>query len=156
MGLRVYRRFNTDIGITYDTKPEIIEAFVQGIREIVKLHPTTRKDYFEVHLNSFGQSSINIMVYMFFQAPSWTDELRGKHEVLYAIIKLADSLGVRFAFPTQTIHIEEMPNAGTSTTPKPQGEKEVKQNMEVFLKEVQDYFGIDRDTSDKIKPIGGE
>lgn len=155
MGLRIYRRFKTDIGITYDTKPELIEAFVHGIREIIKMHPTSRKDYFEVHLNSFGQSSINILVYMFFQAPSWTDELRGRHEVLYAIIKLAHTLGVRFAFPTQTIHIEEMPNPGTSNTPKPQSSTEATDNMAAFLKELKDYFGVDRENGDKFKPIGG-
>jgi MscS family membrane protein len=156
MGLRVYRRFKTDIGITYDTKPELIEAFVQGIREIIKMHPTSRKDYFEVHLNSFGQSSINILIYMFFQAPSWTDELRGRHEVLYAIIKLAHTIGVRFAFPTQTIHIEEMPIPGASNTPIPQSNKEASENMATFLKEVKDYFGVNRENGDKFKPIGGE
>jgi MscS family membrane protein len=155
MGLRVYRRFNTDIGITYDTQPEIIEKFVLGIREIIKMHPTTRKDYFEVHLNSFGASSINILIYMFFEAPSWTDELKGKHEVLYAIIKLADNLGVRFAFPTQTLHIEEMPSAGTSSTPKPQKPGEAEDNLNQVLSEIKDYFGVERDEKGKFKPVGG-
>ncbi len=156
MGLRVYRRFKTEIGITYDTKPEIIENFVEGIREIIKMHPTTRKDYFEVHLNSFGDSSINILIYMFFQAPSWTDELSGKHEVLYAIIKLADQLGVRFAYPTQTLHIEEMPKPGSSTVPKPQTSKESSENLKEVLNQIQNYFAKDRESGDKIKPIGGE
>jgi len=156
MGLRVYRRFKTDIGITYDTKPEIIDQFVQGIREIIKMHPTTRKDYFEVHLNGFGTSSINILIYMFFQAPSWTDELRGKHEVLYAIIKLADKLGVRFAFPTQTLHIEEMPIAGNSTTPRPQNQNESDTNLNAVLSEIKDYFEVDRGNEEKFKPLGGE
>ena len=156
MGLRVYRRFNTDIGITYDTRPEIIEKFVNGIKEIIKMHPKTRKDYFEVHLNSFGSSSINIMVYMFFQAPSWSDELRGRHEVLYAIIKLADSIGVRFAFPTQTLHIEEMPAPGKSNTPVPQNDKDAKDNMDAFITDIKGYFDTDRENKDKFKPIGGE
>ena len=156
MGLRVYRRFKTDVAITYDTPPEIIEKFVQGIREIIKMHPTTRKDYFEVHLNSFGTSSINILIYMFFEAPSWTDELRGKHEILYAIIKLADRLGVRFAFPTQTLHIEEMPSAGTSSTPKPQQPGDAEDNLNQVLAEITAYFGVDRDVKDKFKPLGGE
>jgi MscS family membrane protein len=155
MGLRVYRRFKTEIGITYDTKPELIEKFVIGIREIIKMHPTTRKDYFEVHLNSFGASSINILIYMFFQAPSWTDELRGKHEVLYAIIKLADKLGVRFAFPTQTLHIEEMPGAG-KTTPSQQQPAVAEDNLNTVLAEIKDYFKVDRENKDKFKPLGGE
>ncbi|MEL6123012.1 MAG: mechanosensitive ion channel family protein [Bacteroidota bacterium] len=118
MGLRVYRRFKTDIGITYDTPPDRIDQFVEGIREIIRRHPQTRKDYFEVHLNSFGASSINILLYMFFEVPSWTEELRSKHQVLHAIIMLAHRLDVRFAFPTQTVHIEELPQLGSSIPPE--------------------------------------
>ena len=154
MGLRVYRRFKTDIGITYDTKPEIIDKFVQGIREIIKMHPTTRKDYFEVHLNSFGASSINILIYMFFEAPSWTDELRGKHEVLYAIIKLADKLGVQFAFPTQTLHIEKTSIEATASQPQVQSESDT--NLNEVLSEIKDYFEVDRENKEKFKPLGGE
>jgi len=156
MGLRIYRRFKTDIGITYDTKPEIIDQFVKGIREIIKMHPTTRKDYFEVHLNSFGSSSINILIYMFFEAPSWTDELIGKHEVLFGILKLADKIGVRFAFPTQTLHIEEVPVAGTATTPKPQNDSEAEANLNKVLLEITEYFKLDREDKEKFKPLGGE
>jgi MscS family membrane protein len=120
------------------------------------MHPETRKDYFEVHLNSFGTSSINILVYMFFQAPSWTDELRGRHEILYAIIKLAHKIGVRFAFPTQTLHIEEMPGPANNNTPKPQKEEEANTNLEASLKEIENYFKVDRENKEKFKPIGGE
>lgn len=108
-GLRVYRRFKTTISITYDTPPLLIEKFVQGLRDIVLNHPDTRKDYYEIHLNDFGSSSLNILFYIFFSVPSWSDELKGRHEVMLAIIQLAKELGVRFAFPTSTLHIEEMP-----------------------------------------------
>ena len=108
-GLRAYRRYYTQITITYDTPPELIELFVEGLREIVKNHPTTRKDYYEVHLNDMSASSINIMFYIFFEVGTWTDELKGRHEVLLSIIKLADSIGVNFAFPTQTLHMETFP-----------------------------------------------
>ena len=52
MGLRQYRRFKTELGVTYNTPPSKLDLFVKGVREIIKKHPTTRKDYFEVHLNS--------------------------------------------------------------------------------------------------------
>lgn len=144
MGLRVYRRFKTDVGITYDTPPELIEKFVDGIRKIVALHPGTRKDYYEVHLNSFGPYSINILIYMFFETPSWTDELRGKHDILYAIIKLADTLGVRFAFPTQTLHIEEMAQAGIPNKPFPKRNEQTDTDMDRLLKEMDQYFSRER------------
>ena len=108
-GLRKYRRFYTQIALTYDTPPALIEVFVEGLREIVRKHPNTRKDYFEIHFNDMADSSLNVMFYIFFKVPSWSGELKARHEVLLEVVKLADQLGVNFAFPTQTLHVENLP-----------------------------------------------
>lgn len=115
-GLRVYRRFKTTLAITYDTPPELIEAYVEGLRDIVKHYPTTRKDYYEIHLNELATDSLQILVYIFFEAPSYSVELRSRHQILMATLELAKALGVRFAFPTTTLHIEEFPGQ-VATTP---------------------------------------
>lgn len=109
MGVRVYRRYSTTLGVTYDTPPELIEAFVKGLRQIIIEHPDTRKDYFQVYLNDFAGSSLNILFYSFFTVNDWGLELRARHELMMSILKLANELGVRFAFPTQTIHVEDLP-----------------------------------------------
>lgn len=115
-GLRQYRRYSTTLALTYDTPPELIEKFVEGLKAIVARHPLTRKDYYEIHLNGMGAHSLDILFYIFFEAPSWSEELKGRHEILLEVLKLAKALGVRFAFPTQTLHLEEMPGT-TPTTP---------------------------------------
>jgi MscS family membrane protein len=53
-----------------------------------------------------ANSSLNVMFYIFFEASSWSDELKGRHEILLSIIEYANELGVNFAFPTQTLHME--------------------------------------------------
>ncbi|UZD22162.1 mechanosensitive ion channel family protein [Algoriphagus halophytocola] len=108
-GLRQYRRFYTTLTITYDTPPELIEEFVNGLREIVLAHPNTRKDSYHVYFNNLSSFSQDIMFYIFFEVPTWGEELRSRHEILIQIVKLANSLGVRFAFPTQTLHMESFP-----------------------------------------------
>ena len=115
MGVRVYRRYSTTLGVTYDTPPELIEAFVQGLRQIILEHPDTRKDYFQVYLNDFAGSSLNILFYSFFTVNDWGLELRARHELMMSILKLASKLGVRFAFPTQTLFVEEVPGQKTLT-----------------------------------------
>lgn len=111
-GRRKYRRFTTKLNVTYDTHPDKIEAFCSGIREIVKLHPYTRKDYYHVWLNSFGAHSLDVLVYIFFECPDWSIELREKHRFMLDVVRLADRLGVEFAFPTQTLHVAQLdPNA---------------------------------------------
>ncbi len=115
MGVRQYRRYSTRISVTYDTPPELIDGFVKGLREIINFHPRTRKDYYQIFLNDMSASSLEILFYVFFEVPDWTEELRARHEVLLAILKLADKLGVRFAFPTETIHVESFPEKRSLT-----------------------------------------
>jgi MscS family membrane protein len=112
MGRRRYRRITATLGIQYDTNPEQIEAFCEGIRELIRRHPYTRKDYYHVYLNGFSDSSLDVMLYCFVECPDWAVELREKHRLFVDIIKLAEKLGVSFAFPTRTLHLyqEEIPS----------------------------------------------
>ena len=67
-GARRFRRWSTKLSITYDTPPETIEAFCEGIRELVRRGEITRKDTFQIYLNSFGDSGLEILLYVFFEA----------------------------------------------------------------------------------------
>jgi MscS family membrane protein len=108
-GLRQYRRFTTTLTITYDTPSALMEQFVLGLREIIKSHPKTRKDLYHVYFNNLSSYSQDVMFYIFFEVPTIQEELQSRHEILTQIVKLAQTLGVRFAFPTQTLHMESFP-----------------------------------------------
>ena len=116
-GARRYRRFKTNVSITYDTPPEKIDAFCEGMRELIRKHPYTRKDYFHVYLNSFGDSSLNILLYCFHECPDWSTELRERHRLMVDIIRLASRLGVEFAFPTQTLYMQATDGASDGSAP---------------------------------------
>ena len=116
-GARRYRRIRINISITYSTPPEKIDAFCEGIRELVRLHPYTRKDYYHVYLNQFAASSLDILLYLFLEAPDWSTELRERHRLFVDIIRLARRLGVEFAFPTQTVWLERA--AKETVAPEP-------------------------------------
>ncbi len=105
-GARRYRRARIMLSITYNTPPEKIDAFCEGIRELIRLHPYTRKDYYHVYFNKFAASSLDILLYTFFEVPDWGTELRERHRLFVDILRLAKKLGVEFAFPTQTVWLE--------------------------------------------------
>lgn len=109
LGRRRFRRFNTTLGIDYATPAEKIENFCESIRQLIIAHPMTRKDNFQVYFNSMGASSLNILVYMFWEVPSWDDELNEKHKFLLDILRAAKKHGINFAFPTQTLHVQQDP-----------------------------------------------
>jgi MscS family membrane protein len=132
-GLRVYRRYFTKISITYDTPAPLIQTFVDGLRGIVERHPETRKDFYQIHFNDLGSFSLEIMFYIFFAVPTWADELRCRHEVLMEIVKLAEELNVRFAFPTQTLHVETVPGQESLTPVYTETPEQLKAKLAGFM-----------------------
>jgi MscS family membrane protein len=109
-GMRLFRRYQTELGIRYDTPPELIETFVNGLKKIIASHPSTRKDAFDVVFNGFGDSALLIMINTYFHVDDWSLENQSKHSLHMAIVKLAKTLGVEFAFPSSTLMIEQFPD----------------------------------------------
>ena len=105
MGRRRYRRIKTVLGVDYNTTPEQLDAFCEGIRELIRRNPTTRKDYFHVYFQGFGESSLDILVYFFLRVPDWAAELRERHKLFSEVLRLAQELKIGFAFPTRTLHM---------------------------------------------------
>ncbi len=108
-GLRLYRRYNTELGLRYDTPPELIEAFVKGVREIIITHPDTKSDSYNVEFTGFGDSALLILMNMYLKDLAWAKEQQSRHQIHIAIVKLAKGLGVDFAFPSTTVMIEQFP-----------------------------------------------
>ncbi|MEW8455117.1 MAG: mechanosensitive ion channel family protein, partial [Candidatus Thiodiazotropha sp.] len=116
MGERRYRRLSCKLSLTYDTAPDRIEAFCEGVRELVRQHPYMRKDYYHVYLNEFAGSSLDVLLYVFWETPEWNTELRERHRFMLDILRLAQRLGVEFAFPTQTLYMKKEDEAAASAT----------------------------------------
>lgn len=109
MGQRSYRRIKEHISVTYDTSPEKMEAFLEGIKQIILANPHTRKDKFHIVFDRFGASSLDILLYCFVFVPDWAEELYQKQNIFLEILRLAKKLQIEFAFPTQTLHVESFP-----------------------------------------------
>jgi len=105
LGKRRYRRLVTSLGLEYDTPPEKIEAFCEGIRQLIMNHKWTRKDSFHVYFVNFGASSLDIQVVCYWETADYARELSEKHRLMIDILRLAKNLDVNFAFPTQTVHM---------------------------------------------------
>ena len=73
----------------------------------MRQHPYMRKDNFHIYLNGLGASSLDILVYVFWQTPDWATELRERHRFLLDCLRLAQRLEVEYAFPTQTLYLRQ-------------------------------------------------
>lgn len=135
MGVRVFRLFNINIGITYDTPLPLMKTFIEGLRKIVELHPEAKEDASYVHLNSLGDSSINILFRVPLYVPDYGSELRVKEELYFSIIELAEKLGVRFAFPSTTLYMEEFPGSGSTAPTYETDDDTLKKRFDAFVED---------------------
>ena len=147
MGQRTWRRYSTTVGIAYHTDPDRIQAFVEGIRAIVRSNQSMRHDYYIVELHSFGASSLNIMVYTFIGASNWNEELRTRHVFNLDIIRLAQELQVEFAFPTQTLHIASS-TEGDQPMPPMRDRSDLARTIDDFAPDGQSGQRADRPITD--------
>jgi MscS family membrane protein len=108
MELREYRQIKIDLNLTYDTPIEKIKAFIEGIKQLIEAHPNTRKDNAQVFFYRFGSHSLDILVNFFIRVPDRAAELTEQQRIFLDILRLAETMDVQFAFPTQTLHIANL------------------------------------------------
>ena len=78
-----------------------------GVRQLA--HPEVVDDQpVDARLDQFD-SALEVMVYFFVDVPTWTEELEVKSEIFREFIRVAEELGVSFAFPSQSLYVESLP-----------------------------------------------
>lgn len=116
-GRRRMRRFKSTIHVGPGSTPEQLEALCEGMRELVRHHPYTRKDNYHIWVNDWQPQSLGVMVYIFFETPDWATELRERHRFILDTHRLAQRLGVETAPPDRTALMREPARAAEGDEP---------------------------------------
>ena len=112
--LRAMRRQRFFLQVTYDTPRDKVEKLVAGVRQLIVDHLLINQTNFQVCLNNFSESSLDILVLFYLNAQDYTTELSEREVILLQTMDLAREIGVEFAFPTRTLQIETTsPDTGT-------------------------------------------
>jgi len=133
MGKREFRRYETYLDMVYNTPVNVIDAYIKGIKRIIENHPDTRKDLYYVYFFGLAASSIQIYVRLWLKVVDFDLELKARHEILQQILELGRTLGVEFAYPTQTLHVEEFPEKKGIRTDLTVRDEELNEKMESFF-----------------------
>lgn len=104
---RPKRRVKIRIGITYDTTPAQMQQAITGIEKILKSHIGVDQEFSLVKFDEFEDSSLSIFLYYFTNTTHWEEYLQIRQEVNMQIMELLEKLGLEFAFPTRTVHLND-------------------------------------------------
>ena len=106
---RTHRRISWLIGVEYRTSIEQLRQIRNAIEKYIVdsddfANPSEISTY--VHIDSFNDSSIDIMIYCFTKTTVWGEFLRVKEDLAYRIKEIIESAGAEFAFPSQSVYVE--------------------------------------------------
>ncbi len=107
-----HRRIYWKIGVEYRTTVDQLRE----IRDGIEAHIIGNPDYAQpdevstfVRIDSFNDSSIDIMLYCFTRTTNWGEWLKIKENLAYQIMDVVHKAGTGFAFPSQSVYVESLP-----------------------------------------------
>lgn len=120
-----HRRIFWMIGVEYRTTVEQLREIRDGIESYVvgnaDFVPPEQAPTF-VRIDSFNDSSIDIMLYCFTKTTNWGEWLAIKEKLAYHIMGVVQGAGTGFAFPSQSLYVESLPDDRPESFTPPQEE----------------------------------
>ena len=110
---RHHRRIRWLIGLEYRTTIDQLKKIRDAINLLIEKDKNFAKNvntsYF-VRVDSFSDSSIDMLVQAFTETNDWGEYLKIKEELAVKIIEIVEANDAGFAFPSQSIYLETFPN----------------------------------------------
>ena len=110
---RHHRRIRWLIGLEYRTTVEQLKNIRDEIYDLVLNDTTFAKNEhssFFVRVDSFSDSSIDMLVQAFTVTNDWGEYLKIKENLAVKIIEIVDKNSAGFAFPSQSLYVESLPS----------------------------------------------
>lgn len=106
-GRMTNRRIDTTIGLRYEDADKMADVIKDIKQWILNNDQIDHNQTTLINFNAFGGSSLNIMIYCFTKTTVWAEWLNIQQDVYLNIIKIVQSHGADFAFPTQTLYLNQ-------------------------------------------------
>ena len=107
-----YRRISWKIGLEYRTSIDQLRTIRDQIEAYLKnegsfVQPPNASLF--VRIDAFNASSIDLMLYTFTKTTVWGEWLEHKERLAYKVKEIVEGAGASFAFPSQSVYVEQMP-----------------------------------------------
>ena len=110
---RHHRRIRWLIGLEYKTSIDQLKKIRDAITKLINDNKDFAKNEnsgFFVRIDSFSDSSVDMLVQVFTVTNDWSEFLKIKEELAVSIIEIIEENNAGFAFPSQSLYVESYPN----------------------------------------------
>lgn len=105
-----HRRIKWAVGVEYSTTVDQLKSIRQEIEDWLMNDQRIAKPpevALFVRVDAFNASSIDFLIYTFTSTTNWGKWLEIKEEFAYAVMDIIERNGAAFAFPSQTIYMDQ-------------------------------------------------
>lgn len=132
MGMRRCRRTNVTLNVTYDTSSLKMEAFLEGIKNILRKRAVIQQDKLIVGFSTMNSSSLDIIMHFYADTKDWAEDIELRQNIYIEIMHLAEEIGVTFAYPSQSLYVETFPEKEKTVKSHPKSEEELTETAANF------------------------
>ena len=113
---RHHRRIRWLIGLEYRTSIDQLKNIRDEINNLIEKDDNFAKNQnasFYVRIDSFSDSSIDMLVQTFTDTNEWAEFLKIKENLAVKIIEIVENNEAGFAFPSQSLYVEKLSDEKT-------------------------------------------
>ena len=122
-----HRRIKWIIGVEYGTTVDQLRQ----IRDEIEDYILNTEDFAApsdvatfVRIDSFNDSSIDILLYCFTKTTNWGEWLKVKEKLAYKVKEIVERAGTAFAFPSRSLYVESVPGEAPEVFVPPRAKSE--------------------------------
>lgn len=102
------RRYLLNVKVPLETNVDQMERITKKIRFVLSNNDDVDKETIQVHFDTIGLDSMNIVIYMYTDIVNYADYLVFRQGVNEQILKVLESENVKMAYPGQNVYVHQV------------------------------------------------
>ncbi len=106
---RIYWKLGLVYGASERQLRQVVEAIRAHVHETGEFETDPARTTTLINVDSFNDSSIDIMVYCFTKTTNWGEWMEIKQRFAFRVKEIVEAAGTSFAFPSASVYLENLP-----------------------------------------------
>lgn len=106
------RQANFKLQLEYNTPHHLVKEYIAAVKTMLETDPQILPDGILVCLSDLNSSGMQIQIVFYASKAGFSGFMQVKERVHFSLLSLAYNLGIRFAYPVQTVYLKDTSASG--------------------------------------------
>jgi len=97
--------FHHTLSLRHETSVSMMREILKRVESLLAQDPRVESGSIRVRFLGFGASSLNVEIFSYVLASSWSSFLEAQQDLLLDVMEIVQAAGTRLAYPSQTLYL---------------------------------------------------